>query len=234
MTLKITTALFAALLLPACSTGAVHVVVRNAGTGLPVPGASVALTYSTPDLAGLFGGRVKRVTTITDGDGKFVIRGSAISLDVSAPDGQSASVDMCPSSPMTVYVGGAYTHIRTNRLLVLSASGKPSPSDLSDSGRLHARDLGLMVTPAQDDHGETLSIEAEGGVAFVPGTGAIPTAPTLPYPAQLSFNPRRDCGWIFVQRGGRVAAIIKARPPSGLSTPSGYQETTLVFSELPD
>lgn len=233
--MKITLALCAALFLPACTSGTVHGVVRDAETGQPVPKASVVWTFNTSGLSGLLGGSVKTETAITDGDGKFVIPGSAISLKVSAPDGRNASTDTCPDSPMTVYVGEAYPHIiRTTRLLVLSASGNPSPGDLGESRRLRAMDLGLTVKLAKDGRRETLSIEAEGGVAFVPGTGAIPTAPALPYPTRLSFDPGKDCGWIFVQRRGRVSAVIKARHPAGLSTPSGYQETTLMFSELPE
>jgi hypothetical protein len=120
-----------------------------------------------------------------------------------------------------------------NHVLVLSASGTPAPDDLNDSPRLHASALGLVVQPSPDGQAETLSITAEGGVAFVPGTGAIPLAPTRPYPTHLSFNPRTDCGWIFVERAGRIAAVIAAAHPHELSTPSGYRERTLLFSELP-
>ncbi len=234
MSRRISCALIATLPLAACSSGAIQGSVRDAATGQPIAGATVALTYPSPDLIGLFGGGTRIETTTTDASGRFKIaRDSGISLDVSAPDGRRANAKVCPRSPMTVYVGGPYARVRMNRNLVLSAAGTPAPDDLNDSPRLHASALGLEVQPSRDGQAETLAITAQGGVAFVPGTGAIPTAPTRPYPARLSFNPRTDCGWIFVEHAGRVAAVIAAGHPIELSTPSGYRERSLQFSELP-
>ena len=234
MGMRITCALFAALPLAACSYGAIQGSVRDATTGQPIPGAAVALTYSSPDLIGLFGGGTRIETTTTDASGRFKIaRDGGSGLDIRTPDGRRANGRVCPRSPTTVYVGGPYARVRMNHLLVLSASGTPAPDDLNNSPRLHASALGLVIQASRDGQAETLSITAEGGVAFVPGTGAIPIAPTRPYPTHLSFNPRTDCGWIFVERAGRIAAVIAAADPHELSTPSGYRERTLLFSELP-
>jgi hypothetical protein len=231
MTFRNTCALYAALLLAAC--GSIQGIVRDAETGQPVPGATVELLYSNDPSGFFFGTKVERATT--DGDGRFTIgQDGGYSLKVSSPDGRSAKAEVCARSPMTVYVGGTHPHVKMNRVLVLFASGKPGAGDLPRSERrMEAGALGLSVHRPQDERGNALVIEAEGGVAFVPGTGAIPAAPPLPYPKNLSVDFRKDCGWIFVERHGRHAAVIHARPPSSLSTPNGYKEVTLMFAELP-
>lgn len=229
-----TCALFAVMPLVACSAGAINGTVRDAATGQPVPGATVVLRYSSPDLIGLFGGGSKTETTTTDASGRFrMTRDSGVSLDVRTADGRQASADVCARSPMTVYVGGPYVRMRLTRFLVLHASGKPDPDDVNGSQRLDASALGLMVQTLRQGSSETLSMSADGGVAFVSGTGNVPAAPPLPYAKRLSITPGQDCGWIFVERGGRIAAVIAARHPGELSTPSGYRERSLMFSELP-
>lgn len=230
MTPRSTMAMGAALLLAAC--GSIEGIVRDAATGQPVPGATVALTYSNDPSGFFFGNKIER--TATGADGRFAIgQDGGLSLTVSLPDGRRESTVLCPRSPMTVYIGGLYPHVKLNRPLVPVASGQPSAGDLPGPGRMEAGALGLSVRRPHDEQGRALAIEAEGGVAFVSGTGAIPPAPPLPYPKAVSLDFRKDCGWIFVEHQGRVAAVIEARPPLLLSLPNGYREMTLMFAELP-
>ncbi len=206
-------------------------VVRDGSTGAPIAGANVTLTYSN-DPSGFFG-QLRTATTVTDRDGHFVIgRGSGYSLSVTNPDGANINTSPCPRSPVTIYIGGPHPGLRINRNLEIFSSGAPQPGDISEDERTPASALGLSFRQPDGDNSNRLVIEADGGVAFVAGTGAIPTAPPLPYEKLLTLDFRKNCGWIFVEKDGEVAAVISAMSPDRHITPSGFERSSLMFADL--
>ena len=222
--------LISALLTAGC--GSVEGDVRDGMTGEPVPGARVTLHY-TNDPSGFFSGR-KTASVVTGATGAFAFeRDSGHRLEIATPDGREATGSLCTQSPFSVFVGGPYPGMRLNRPLTLTSTGSPLPDELPAEGRLDASDLGLSVRQAGGGEGAALSFTADEGLIFVRGTGSVPMPPPLPYPKLLDVDLNKECGWIFVARDGRVAAVLDARTPHHLSTPSGYEESSLLFAELP-
>lgn len=221
-----------ALAMLASACGSIEGVVRDGASGTPIADADVTLTYSD-DPSGFFGGpQTKHATTQTDG--RFTLdQDGGIDLSVSTSTGRAVRASLCPRSPFDVYVGGPFEGVRTNSTLVLMSSGEPRTQDFPEENRKMAGDLGLTFSEIGDGNDDGYNIEAAGGIAFVPGTGAIPAPPPLPYSQNLFLDFATECGWLFVQRNDRVVAAIEARPPTSLATPEGYKETRLMFAELP-
>ena len=221
-----------ALALLAAACGSIEGTVRDGSTGTPIAGATVTLTYNK-DPSGFFGAP-QTAQAESDDNGHFVIaEAGGYRLGASTRDGRSIDTSPCPQSPVTIYVGGPNPGLRLNRILEISSSGEPQPGELSEGERTPASTLGLSFRELSGENGDRLVVEADGGVAYVAGTGAIPAAPTLPYDKTLTLDFRKDCGWIFVEKDGEVAAVISARSPGKLVTPGGFEQSSLMFAKLP-
>ena len=222
--------LVSAMLLSAC--GSIEGQVRDGVTGEVLPNARVTLHYSN-DPSGFFDSP-KVENAKTNSVGQFVFdQESGFRLEVSTTDGHKTAVSLCPKSPFTVYIDSPYPQLKFTNRLILTSSGTLKEGEVPKENRSSASELGISVTAIDTDDSFTLSLRAEGGMALVEGTGAVPSAPALPYKTSLDLDFEDDCGWIFVEQGGRIVAVIEARPFDRLSLPDGYHETSLMFAELP-
>ena len=212
--------------------GAIEGEVRDGVNGRPVADAVITLHYSADPSGFISDGR--SMTTTTGESGAFTFkRDNGHRLEVTAQDGRRATGSVCARSPFTVFVGSPYPGLRLNRPLILSRNGSPPANALDDERRLDAGDLGLSVSRADGSDGASFTFAADQGLVFVEGTGSVPLPPPLPYPDLLALDLGTVCGWIFVARQGRAAAVIEARAPQHLAMPGGYEEISLLFAELP-
>ena len=225
-------ALTAALALSGCARAGGTV--RDATTGRPVANATLqASNYGW----GLRDGQLvwdrEKVSTTTSGrDGAFsfdVDGGS--NLRIRARGYAEVRTSFCPRRTL-VLVGGPYPKLATNRRLVFAAALGPGDADRAFPPTL-AGDLGLSASGPGFGDGAALRIVATGGIRFVPGTGAIPPPPPLPYPHAANLDFSSDCGWLFVSDGQAVVAVIEARPPSGRQDPGGPWIGSMLYAPLP-
>lgn len=222
--------LVSAMLLSAC--GSIEGQVRDGVTGEILPNARVKLHYANDPSGFLDSPKVENAKT--NSAGQFVFdQESGFRLEVSTRDGRATAASLCPKSPFTVYLGSPYAGLKFTNRLVLTSSGTLNEGKVPKENRSSASELGISVTAIDADDSFTLSLRAEGGMAFVEGTGAVPSAPALPYKKSLDLDFEEDCGWIFIEQDGRIVAVIEARPFDRLSLPGGYHENSLLFAELP-
>ena len=225
-------ALVAALLLAGCVRAGG--IVRDAATGRPIANATLqASNYGW----GLRDGQLvwdrEKISTTTSGrDGAFsfdVDGGS--NLRVRARGYAEVRTSFCPRRTL-VLLGGPYPKLATNRRLVFAAALDPADADRAFPPTL-AGDLGISAFGSGLGDGAALRIEATGGIRFVPGTGAIPPPPPLPYPRAIELDFKSDCGWLFVSDGKAAVAVIEARPPSGRQDPGRPWTWSLLYAPLP-
>lgn len=214
-------------------TGAAGVV-RDASTGEPVAGAVLQTSNS---VWGFRDGQLvwdkSKISVTTSGpDGAFQFEvGGGTGLRVKASGYPPLDTSFCPHDTL-VLLGGPYPGLSPNRRLVFADSLGPSDQDRVNPPAL-AGDLKLRAAGPAFGDGSRLRIEAEGGVNFVPGTGAIPPAPPLPYPRSVEVDFSKDCGWLFVSDGNTVVAVLEARSPSGRRDPGQPWVWSLQFTPLP-
>lgn len=224
-------ALTAALALSGCTRAGGTV--RDAATGQPVANAVLqASNYGWGRRNGQLVWDQEKVSTATsgkDGSFRFTVDGG-VNLRVQARGYPEVRTSFCPRDTL-VLVGGPYPGLETNRRLVFADALGPGDADRVAPPTL-ARDLGLSATGAAVGTGSALRIAATGGIRFVPGTGAIPPAPPLPYPRAVDLDFKRDCGWLFVADGTAAVAVIEARPPSGRQEPGGPWVWSLLYAPL--
>ena len=227
---RIPSLVVAAVLVAGC--GSIEGDVRDGVTGRALSNARVELHYSD-DPSGFFG-KPKVMNTVTDDRGGFAFSQSGGNrLEVVTDDGRQTTASPCARSPFTIYVGGPYPGLKLTRPLVLNSAGTPEAGEIPQDRKVFASELGLSASDQTGDDAFSLSLAAEGGIAFVEGTGSVPSAPALPYEKALDLDLRNECGWIFVAQGGRIVAVIEARPLGISSEAGGYRESTLMFAELP-
>ena len=177
----------------------------------------------------------KRASSTSGADGRFAFNKSGgISLRVAAPGGARVEARLCPRSPTIVRVGGPYPELRANRRLIFdpngagaSAAEKPHPPDKS------ANDLGLRGSGSAFKDGRVLRIEADGGVRFIAGTGAIPPPPPLPYDSTIELDLGADCGWLFIYLGERAAAVIEIALLVSEQNPGQPWRYVMFYTPLP-
>jgi hypothetical protein len=220
-----------ALLLGGC--GSIEGEVRRATDDKPVAGAIVRL--STVGWGQRDGQTVKDAEivheTTTDANGMFRFAGidGGIRLGVRSAAGTLDNGALCPAVPMIVRVGGPFAALRADRTLALGPSG---PSD--DPRAASAERFGVRATgPAVTQGTGVLRLVADGGVAFVGGTGAIPALPAdSAFAAAQEVEVGSACGWLFVRTPtGPIA--IEARPPSISQDHGGKPYATMMFAPLP-
>lgn len=220
--------LTAALALAGCSRAGGTV--RDAATGKPIAGATLqASNYGWGRRNGQLVWDKEKVSTATSGkDGAFRFKvDGGTNLRVRAPGYPEVRTSFC-SRETLVLVGGPYPELEIDRRLVFADALGPSDADRTNPPTL-ARDLGLTAS----GDGSALRIEAKGGIRFVPGTGAVPPPPSLPYPDAVDLDFKRDCGWLFVADGKSAVAVIEARPPSGRQEPGGPWVWSLLYAPVP-
>jgi hypothetical protein len=225
-------ALAAALALAGCSRAAGTV--RDAATGRPIAGATLqASNYGWGRRDGQLVWDQEKVSTTTSGkDGafRFDVDGGT-NLRVRAAGYPEIRTSFC-SRDTLVLLGGPYPGLEPNRRLVFADALGPGDADRARPPAL-ARDLGLTASGPAFGDGSALRLEATGGIRFVPGTGAVPPPPPLPYPPTVELDFGRDCGWLFVGDGRAAVAVIEARPPGGRQEPGGPWTWTMLYAPLP-
>jgi hypothetical protein len=218
--------------LAACSRPATGLV-RDAASGRPVAGA--VLQTSNP-VWGFNGGHLvwdkERIsTTMSDADGRFRFDVSGgTGLSVSAPGYPNVQTKFCPLDTL-VLMGGPYPALAADRRLLLGDLLTDDDRNSIPPSTL-ARDLGIRASGSIFENGSVLRIEAPG-VRFVPGTGAIPAPPPLPYSSFAQADLARECGWFFVSNGTRAVAVIEAAHPAGIQAPGGPWRWFLMYAPLP-
>jgi hypothetical protein len=225
--------LAAALALAGCS-GAGGTV-RDAATGKPIANATLqASNYGWGRRNGQLVWDKEKVSAATSGpDGafRFEVDGGT-NLRVRASGYPEVLTSFCPSDTL-VLLGGPWPRLAANRRLIFADALDPGDAERTHPPAL-ARDLGLTASgPAPGDATE-LRIEARGGIRFVPGTGAIPPPPPLPYPHAVELDFRRDCGWLFVGDGQAAVAVIEARPPGARQKPGQPWSWVMLYAPLPE
>ncbi|HET7709779.1 MAG TPA: hypothetical protein VFK50_09645, partial [Sphingomicrobium sp.] len=174
---------------------------------------------------------VSTATSGSDGAFRFDVDGG-FSLRVQARGYPEVRTSFCPRDTL-VLVGGPYPELAADRRLVFADALGGDDADRVKPPAL-ARDLGLTASgPAFGENGSRLRIDARGGIVFVPGTGAIPAPPPLPYPPAVEIDFNRDCGWLFVGDGAAAVAVVDARPPSGSQDPGGPWVWSMLYIPLP-
>jgi hypothetical protein len=223
-------ALMAAL--PGCS-GASGMV-RDAATGRPIANAALATSNGS---WGFSDGQLvwdrQTISTATSGkDGAFRFDvGGGTGLRVRASGYPDIETSFC-SRDTLVLMGGPYPQLRADRRLDFAEALGPEDISSRNPPTL-ANELGVSASGPAFGDGSTLRIEARGGVSFVPGTGAIPPAPPLPYAKAVEVDFREQCGWVFVSDGSAPIAVIEARHPSGSQYPGQDWVYSMMYTPLP-
>lgn len=226
------------LLLGACSGGVSGVVV-DGDDFQPVPHARVALESAS---WGFLDGQLvwdapKLERAESDANGQFRFNGDGgASLTVEGPDHEIVRARLCPQSSR-VFIGGPHPGVTASDVLLLPGSEGALSHDMIAElgGKYDAEMLGVKVSGNALDSGEgTLRIEATGGqrLAFVSGTGNIPTAPRAEHVGRLSLKVPQDCGWAFVIENGRATGVIEISQPGRTQTTSGFTAATLQYAAL--
>ena len=225
--------LLLAVLEAGCTRSATGIV-RDANTGRPIANA---LLQTSNSVWGFRGGQpvwdnqsIATAQSGADGRFRFDVAGGT-GLSVTAPGYPPVHTSFCPRET-PVLMGGPYPQLLTDRRLIIAGE-----LIAQDKDNLHppalASELGVRVSGSIFDKGSGLRVEGPG-VRFVPGTGAIPAAPPLPYPRSAEADLRRECGWFFITDGLRPVAVIEGRHPSGMQVPGGPWRWFLMYTRLPD
>lgn len=219
----------AALLLAGCGQ---HVsgIVRDAATDRPLAGAVIELRNTG---WGFREGqlvwdaeKISRVTTGADGRFEFDEDGG-VNLRVRALRSKPVDASLCPRSPMVVRVGGPYPDLRADRRLLLGTAARSE-----DPRAATAKSLGLTASGSALGDGFGLRMEAEGGIHFVEGTGAIPPPPPLPYGRVVDLDLRYACGWMFVSDGASAIAVIQVGGIAWEQDPGGARRWVMLYTPL--
>lgn len=177
----------------------------------------------------------KRATSTSGADGRFAFdKTGGVSLRVMAPGGTRVEARLCPRSPTIVRVGGPYPDLRADRRLIFDPNGAAaSAADKSQPLDTSADDLGLRGSGSAFNDGRALRIEADGGVEFVAGTGAIPPPPPLPYHRAIELDLGADCGWLFVHSGEKPVAVIEVALLGSEQNPGQPRRYVMLYTPLP-
>ena len=177
----------------------------------------------------------KRASSTSGADGRFAFDESGGgSLRVAAPGGARVEARLCPRSPTIVRVGGPYPELRADRRLIFDPSGAAaSAADKSNPLDTSASYLGLRGSGSAFGDGRVLRIEADGGVRFIAGTGAIPPPPPLPYDRVIELDLGAACGWLFVYHGEKTVAVIEVAPLGWEQDPGQPRRYVMLYTPLP-
>ena len=234
--LKYSAPILMAVLLQACGP-TVSGEVRDAGSEQPIPQARVDLIdvgWGQRD-GQLVWDAEKRASSTSGADGRFAFNETGGgSLRVAAPGGARVEARLCSRSPTIVRVGGPYPDLRADRRLIFNPDGAAaSATDKSHPLDGSADDLGLRGSGSAFKDGRGLRIEADGGVQFVEGTGAIPPPPPLPYDRVIELDLGAACGWLFVHHGEKTVAVIEVAPLGWEQDPGQPRRYVMLYTPLP-
>ena len=177
----------------------------------------------------------KRATSISGADGRFAFdKTGGVSLRVMVPGSARVETRLCSKSPNIVRVGGSYPNLRADRRLIFDPNGAAaSAADKSQPLDTSADDLGLRGSGSAFNDGRVLRIEADGGVKFVAGTGAIPPPPPLPYNRAIELDLSADCGWLFIHSGEKAVAVIEVALLGSEYNPGQPPRYVMSYTPLP-
>ena len=234
--INITASIMMAFLVQSCGSS-VSGEVRDAESERPIANARVDLVnVGWGKRSGqLVWDAEKRASSISDENGRFAFNATGGgSLRVVAPGGAPAEARLCARSPTIVRVGGPYPELRANRRLLFNLNGTASKA----TGKLHpldgsANELGLRSSGSAFTDGLGFHVEADGGVRFIEGTGAIPPAPPPPYERVVELDLGADCGWLFVRFGEKMVAVIEVAPLSWEQDPGQAKRYVMLYTPLP-
>ena len=223
-----------ALLLTGCGSTVSGVLLDAASEG-PVGNAQVVVRDTG---WGLSDNRIvwdaeKSSRGITDLKGRFSIGSSGGNALLVSADGQELmTTSLCPRSPMIVRVGGPFARLKPDHPMIFRQESSPG-SQAKDRGYL--ANVGGVIIRASGSafSGQSgLSLESDGGLRFVSGTGAIPAVPPQPFSHAVNLDVRTDCGWVFVANGKVVVSAILVGAPGWEQNPGQSRIWTMFYSPL--